>query len=194
MRLGLDKVKLILDRTNVDSDIVGFDGRTALMMACSMEKEDLELIEFLLDQGIHVNRRDADGLTAFCYAVRDGRSKVIKFLLDRDDIDPNLPDVDGDTSLFYAVMEDTLSVAGLLLRNKGIDVNARNNEGITALAIACTAGRWLEDLAADLCAFFFHTVDNNGVPKLQSLGELRTGTNIFRELRICYVPQVLVKN
>jgi ankyrin repeat protein len=156
MRLGLDKVKLILDRTNADPNIVGFDGRTALMMACSMDKEDLELIEFLLDQGIDVNRRDADGMTALCYAIRDDRSKVIKFLLDRDDIDPNLPDIDGYTPLFHAVMEGTLSVAGLLLRKKCIDVNARNNDGFTALAIACTA-RWLEYHDPNFVHLLLHT-------------------------------------
>jgi hypothetical protein len=40
--LGLDKVKLILDRTNIDPDLMGAYGRTPLMMACSMEGEDLE--------------------------------------------------------------------------------------------------------------------------------------------------------
>ena len=85
MGLGLDKVKLILDRTNVDPNFVGFYGLTALMMACSVDKEDLDLIEFLLDQGIDVNQRDHDGMTSFCHAVHNGRSKVVKFLLDRDD-------------------------------------------------------------------------------------------------------------
>ena len=77
--LGLDKVKLILDRTNIDPDLMGAYGRTPLMMACSMEGEDLELIEFLLDQGIDANRYDANRNTAFYYAVKSGRSKVIKF-------------------------------------------------------------------------------------------------------------------
>ena len=138
------------------------------MMACSMDKEDLELIEFLLDQGIDVNRRDADGLTAFCYAVRNGRSKVIKFLLDRDDMDPNLPDVDGHTPLFYAVMEENLS--GLLLRKKGIYVNTRD--------YACTGVR-PEDHAADFVRLLLshhdtnpNIVDNNGVSVLSKVIEL----------------------
>lgn len=85
LELGLDKVKLILDRTNVYLDFVGVYGRTALMMASCKDKEDLDLIEFLSDQGIDVNRQDDYGLTALCYAVRSCLSKVIKFLLDRDD-------------------------------------------------------------------------------------------------------------
>ena len=183
MRLGLDKVKLILDRTNVDPDIVGFDGYTALMMACSMDKEDLELIEFLLDQGIDVNRRDADGMTALCYAICYGRSKVIKFLLDRDDIDPNLPNLGGDTPLLHAVMIENLSVAGQLLRKKGIDVNARNNDGFTALAIACTA-HWHEYHAADFVRLLLshhdtnpNIVDNNGVSVLSKVIELGRTSN-----------------
>jgi hypothetical protein len=60
------------------------------MIACCAGHEGLDLIEFLLDQGINVNRRG--GFVMFCQADYFGRSKVIKFLLDRDDVDPNLPD------------------------------------------------------------------------------------------------------
>jgi ankyrin repeat protein len=74
---------VILDRTNVDPDFVGAGGRTALIKACATDKEDLELIEFLLDQGVDVYRRDHKGKTAFVHAIRRCRSKVIKFFLDR---------------------------------------------------------------------------------------------------------------
>jgi len=47
------------------------------MKACSIIPEDPDVVEFLLDQGIEVNRRDAFGQTAL------GQSEVIKVLLDR---------------------------------------------------------------------------------------------------------------
>jgi ankyrin repeat protein len=210
MGLGLDKVKLILDRTNVDPNFVGVHGLTALMMACSVDKEDLDLIEFLLDQGIDVNRQDHDGMTPFCHAVHNGRSKVVKFLLDRDDMDPNLPDARGHTPLFYVVRGNlsavadmilwkkgidihasggNLSVTDLLLRKKGIDINARNNHGSTALAYACTIYP-NDDVGVDFVRILLshrdidpNIVDNNGFSALSKVIELgRTqGKNKYRQ-------------
>jgi Ankyrin repeats (3 copies) len=78
--LGFDKMKAILDHTNIDFDFVGIDGRTALIAACYMDKEE---IEFLLDQSIDINQRVNTDMTTFDWAVRFCRSKVINLLLGR---------------------------------------------------------------------------------------------------------------
>ena len=178
MGLGLDKVKLILNRSNVDPDFAGDNGYTALMTACFMNefKEDLDTIEFLLDQGIDVNRRDANGTTAFCHAVRSCHPKVIKLLLDQDNMDPNLPDNHGYTALFYAVGIN-LPVVDLLLRTEGINVNARNIRGSTALAHACTLP-W-PGCVDSVRLILSHPdtdpniLDNNGVSALSKVIELQ---------------------
>jgi ankyrin repeat protein len=183
MGLGLDKVKLILNRSNVDPDFVGANGYTALMKACFME--DLDLIEFLLDQGIDVNRRNANGKTAFCHAVYHCNSKVIKLLLDQDDMDPNLPDTHGHTALFYAVGTDP-PVMDLLLRKEDINVNARNIYGSTALAYACTFP-WPDCAVDSVRLILSHPdtdpsiLDNNGESALSKVIELRRtrGTNEY---------------
>ena len=180
MRLGLDKVKLILDRTNVDPDFVGVEGGTALMNACSADEEALDLIEFLLDQGVDANRQDAEGLTAFCYAVIYDRYKVIKFLLNRDDIDPNLPDAVGYTPLFQALFQKNLLMVDLLLRKKGFDVNAKDNDGSTALAYACTITRHVPSVGILLShrGIDPNIVDNHGVSVLSKVRRTR-GTNRY---------------
>ena len=187
--LGFDKVKLILDRTDIDPDFVGFDGHTALMLACSSimaysmdEEENLKLIEFLLNQNIDVNRRDNHGLTAFCYAAVRCNSKVITLLLDRDDINHNIPDANQRHPVFYAIERD-FSVAELLVRKKGINVNARDNHGSTALSHACAIAldyhRWPSTDAIDFVDFLLshpdtdpNIVDNNGVSVLSKVIEL----------------------
>jgi ankyrin repeat protein len=187
--LGLDKVKLILDRTNVNPDIVGAHGRSAFILACRAEHENLELIEFLVDRGINVNRRaGVSMLTGLCEAIFYGYSKVIKFLLNRDNVDPNLPDSHGDPPLTYAIWRQNLSAVDMLLQNDRINVNARNHAGSTALAYAC-----------GLIAPDHHTVDfvklllshpdidpnildNNGVSPLSKVIELwSTGVTHYRE-------------
>ena len=98
--LDLDKVKLILDRTNVNPDFVGAHGRSAFILACRAEHENLEVIEFLVDRGININRQaGVSMLTGLCEAIFYGNSKVIKFLLNRENVDPNLPDSHGDPML-----------------------------------------------------------------------------------------------
>jgi ankyrin repeat protein len=195
MGLGLDKVKLILDRSNVDPNIVSPMGRTALMMACSMEKGDLDLIEFFLDQGIDINRQDANGMTAFCWAVNSGCSKVVKLLIDRDDMDPNLPDICGKTPLFYCISpfssglrrSSDMDIMDLLLRKEGIDVNARDISGSTALAFACAL--W-PDRAFDYAGLLLshgtdpNILDNNGVSALSKVIYGRThicGTKAYSQ-------------
>ena len=178
--LGLDKVKLILDRPNVNPDFVGAHGRSAFILACWAEHENLELIEFLVDRGININRRaDVSMLTGFCRAISLGHSKVIKFLLDRDDMDHNLPDFRGNTPLLYAISTQNLSVVDMLLQNDRINVNARNHAGSTALAFTCEDSQ-PNDLTVDTVKFLLshpdidpNILDNNGVSALAKVIELR---------------------
>ena len=184
-RLGLDKVKLILDRTNVNPDFVGTDGHTAFIIACRTEDENIELIEFLVEQGINVNRQAGTSmLTGFCYAVLYGHSKVIKFLLTLDDMNPNLPDVRGNSPLVHAISRQNLSVVGMLLQNDGIFVNARNHDGCTALAYACGYAQPNHYIVDSVKLLLSHPdidpniLDNNGVSPLSKVIELRrTGMN-----------------
>ena len=143
------------------------------------------MIELLLGQDIDVNRQNNYGVTAFYHAVDRGHYKVIKLLLDRDDIDHNIPDNHGCTPLFIAVSGSNRSVqvVDLLLRKKGIDVNARDEKGSTALALVCTTKARSEDTVDFVRLLLSHPdtdpniLDNNGVSvlsKVVELGGIRT--------------------
>jgi ankyrin repeat protein len=136
--LGRDIVKLLLSRPNVDPNVAEVaTGHTALMKACEIIPEDPGMVEFLLDQGVEVNRKDALGRTALWHAILNGQSKVIKVLLDREDTDLNVPDPgSGQTPLAWATANVNLSLVKLLLEKECVDVNARDNDGRTPLALA----------------------------------------------------------
>jgi ankyrin repeat protein len=83
-------VKSLLDRYNIDPNVVRGDGVTALIKASSLGYVDI--VKLLLNQeGIQVNQQDNLGLTALCYAAIRDDPEIAKALLDRDDINPNLP-------------------------------------------------------------------------------------------------------
>lgn len=71
-------MKSLLDRSNVDLNFAGgYCRRTALMQA--IYAKDLDVIKFLLDQGIDVNAQDSWGMTALGHTTGFGSSiEVVK--------------------------------------------------------------------------------------------------------------------
>ncbi|KAH6912493.1 ankyrin repeat-containing domain protein, partial [Coprinopsis sp. MPI-PUGE-AT-0042] len=56
----------------------------------------------LVDAGLDVNAKDAEGFTALTYAVRDGRTKIARALLQLEGVDANTEDGEGRTLLMVA--------------------------------------------------------------------------------------------
>ena len=108
-------VKSLLDRYNIDPNVVRGDGVTALMNASLLG--DVDIVKLLLDQeGIQVNQQDNSGMTALCWAAIRDHPEVAKALLDRDDINPNLPN-----NGFWESGHKSQSVVKLILE-KGLPV------------------------------------------------------------------------
>ncbi|MGC9057946.1 MAG: ankyrin repeat domain-containing protein, partial [Candidatus Micrarchaeia archaeon] len=75
---------------------------------------------------------------ALMYAARDGRTEIVKSLLEKD-IDVNAKDKWGWTALMYAARDGRTEIVKLLLE-KGADVNAKDILGLTALRYAAENG------------------------------------------------------
>lgn len=89
--------------------------------------------------GVKENTKDND--IALIYAARNGRTVVVKALLDKG-ADVNTKNVNGQTSLMYASSEGHLSIAKILLDN-GADINAKDGlHGTTALMKAAAKGQF----------------------------------------------------
>ncbi|GKY92051.1 hypothetical protein MPSEU_000176600 [Mayamaea pseudoterrestris] len=100
---------------------------------------DLKAIQNMLKDGIDVNFRDWDQLTALIPASSSGNLDIVKFLI-KEGIDVNAKDKDGITALMEASIMGHSKVVEFLLE-KGADVAASANSGVTSLWLAASAGK-----------------------------------------------------
>jgi ankyrin repeat protein len=100
----------------------------------------LELLDWLLDQGLSVNARSNSGWTALMQAATQGHHEIVARLLDRD-ADPTAFDYKGETALMAAASRgNDLCVELLLEAMPDAAVVATNVGGDTASLIAAAAG------------------------------------------------------
>ena len=100
---------------------------------------DKKAIQALLKEGVDVNVRDWDGLTALIPAASSGNLEICKLLV-KGGIDVNAKDKDGITALMEASIMGNTKVVEFLL-SKGADVNAAASSEVTALWLAASEGR-----------------------------------------------------
>ena len=99
----------------------------------------VERVRQSLEQGMDVNKADADGRTALMMAAFEGYTEVVRFLLDNG-AEADLRDGSGRTATMYASSGPFPQTVELLVQN-GADVNiADNAEGWTALMFAAAEG------------------------------------------------------
>ncbi|BES89667.1 Hypothetical protein NTJ_02474 [Nesidiocoris tenuis] len=116
---------------------------TPLMIAVTSYPDyvDLDLIEYLLDQGADVNAVDGKGNTALLNAFRfrgqDHNYRLIRLLLDRG-AEVNVKNSQGESPIFIVIASDNnvdLSVLQLLI-DHGADVDMTDSSGTTPLMLA----------------------------------------------------------
>jgi ankyrin repeat protein len=137
-RGDVDVMKLLLDRPDVDPNFAGgSDGTTPLILGARFP----DVVKLLLSQQcIDVNyQENSDNLntalieTAYYYSCVESA----KLLLERDDINVNIPNSNGQTVLHCACLNGSLKMVDLLLKRDDIDLNTRDVVGNTPLALAC---------------------------------------------------------
>lgn len=93
-----------------------------------------ETVLNLLDEGIGINLKDENGVTALMWAVKNGQVKTVKLLLNKcAKID--LKDHKGRTSLMMAAYNGNIEILQILL-NCYADTELKDYQGKTALIIA----------------------------------------------------------
>ena len=118
-------VRLLLSREDIQPDLPNSEGRTPLFLACNSGNE--EVVGILLEQGVAIdlNRREPwhafSPLTAAAFHSHEG---VVKLLLTRNDIDPNIHSYDGLTALSIAASGGCEGVVKLLLGWGPVDLNS----------------------------------------------------------------------
>ncbi|PSR87606.1 Ankyrin repeat domain-containing protein [Actinidia chinensis var. chinensis] len=91
-------------------------------------------MDMLLQNELHIDLVDKDGLTALHTAIIGKKEAVISHLL-RKGANPNVQDRDGASPLHYAVQVGAIQTVKLLIKYN-VDLNTADNEGWTPLHIA----------------------------------------------------------
>lgn len=161
----LDYFKRMLFRDGLDAvRAVDNDGWPATFTAAGLNR--LELLDWLLDQGISVNARSNRGWTALMQAARQGHPEIVARLLERG-ADPTALNEKGETALLAAVLRGQpetsppveLSAVLLLDAMPDAAIAATDPNGATAALIAAAAGYlqyslFTDEMKADYLAVY----------------------------------------
>lgn len=109
---------------------------TPLMIAILTQQ--IDLVEYLIEQGLNVSQEDWMGNTALNYAVNTNFLEAVKLLLDYG-IDINHQDNFGNSVLFGAIDQEQGDVVSMLLDAEA-DINIANNLGMTPLMLVALRG------------------------------------------------------
>lgn len=99
---------------------------------------DITGIKFLLNYGIDVNDRDAQGNTPLIIAVKNGQKVAANFLLEKD-ADVNVQNKTGNTALIAACLSGNEVETDMLIEHHA-NPNIQNASGVTALMAAVRSG------------------------------------------------------
>lgn len=99
--------------------------------------KDYDMIDFLIDQKVEVDKRGPRGLTALHVAAKNGDTEIVRKLLDAG-ADVNATDANGATAFAYGlagVLRAGSNELLLLLIDRGADKNVTNKDGRRVLDV-----------------------------------------------------------
>ena len=91
-------------------------------------------------KGCGIDQQDCIGSTPLALAAGEGHEVVVKLLLGREDVDPNLSNRGGESPLGCAALGGHEGVVGLLLAREDVDPNCPDEDGHTPLWCAVMKG------------------------------------------------------
>ncbi|XP_048254157.1 uncharacterized protein LOC124119133 isoform X2 [Haliotis rufescens] len=139
---GVEKLQYLFNEKHAPLHKTDNKGRTALFPAVisAAKTGDLELVTFLIDQGLSVNCKDNSNRNlAMQSAAPTGESykyisETVTHLLNAH-LDIHQQDLEGRTALHFATRHTNIDCV-LALLQKGIALNIKDNQGMTALHYA----------------------------------------------------------
>jgi ankyrin repeat protein len=132
-------------------------------LECSMKKNDVFMVKYLLEHGADVNTTSLYGESVIAYAIRNNDMFLLTYLIERGaKLDLQLDIFKGQTELMDAVEFNDLIIVKYLIEH-GADVNKQDNFGLTSLMYAIdknneNVARYLINHGADV-----NKQDNKGI-------------------------------
>lgn len=137
---NLQKFKTLVDLgININSNIIDtdwFNTKKPILIFAS-EHGSINIIKYLISQGINLNLKDRHGNTALIIAILNKRKDIARLLLESG-ANVNEKDDKGQTALIKLVERNEYYSEDLinLLLNYGADLNIKDNNGYSALNYA----------------------------------------------------------
>lgn len=103
-------------------------------------RDDATRVLDLLSAGTPVDQRDAAGKTAFAYAIRYGRLRIVKILLRADPLAARRTDDQGRTAMHHATEQNQMQVVRFLAARDPSLVDRPDKQGRMPLHLACSHG------------------------------------------------------
>ncbi|MHB0998687.1 MAG: ankyrin repeat domain-containing protein [Armatimonadota bacterium] len=97
-----------------------------LPLNCAIDKNDMNIFKFLIDNGADINAADKDGCTPLMYAASCGNTAIAKNLIDKS-AKIHVKDKGGYSPLLTAIRDGHNDIAAMLLDN-GADPNERMDD------------------------------------------------------------------
>ncbi|MFD2829836.1 ankyrin repeat domain-containing protein [Corticicoccus populi] len=133
-------VRLIMEDTDYDINEVNEDGETPLLVA--VHNNFIEISEILIDFNADINQQDNISDSPYLYAGAEGKSEILKYMLEHSQPDEKVFNRFGGNALIPAAEKGHLKNVIYLIEHSDSDINHQNNFGYTALieAVALTDG------------------------------------------------------
>lgn len=120
-----------MGKTDIDSTLNFLDGSAVLT---AVERNDIEFLEILIDEGVDLNYKDINGNISLTKAILYKNSKIAKILINAG-AKVSIKNYAGMTPLMSASFMLNIQITELLLKN-GANPNIKDLDGNTALLYA----------------------------------------------------------
>lgn len=150
-------------------------GRTPLIFAACTGAVNMThyfVKKALQTKKVDFNIQDVFGKTPLYYAIERSNLGMVRLLLQRHDIDPNIG-IGKQFPLYLAVTKDHLKTVKLLLKNRTINLNKTSHMGMTALLKSVLARNTLMAGALLIAGADPDVVDGRGRTARQEIAKAR---------------------
>ena len=133
----LSLCKTFINKHKFDVNLSCYEGRNALLY--SVTHGSKELLKYFINIGIDINLKTKVGRNCLHIAAEYGHLDLCKTLINKYNVDVQVPDNDGWTGLHYSVKNGNYELVKLFV-NMGTDINFKTNNGTNCLHIAAKHG------------------------------------------------------